>query len=139
MEDYSDDDNSRPYTDRRWKRKTNINRMISFKKRTGMYTHPFLVNLNLKNRQMLASVFHRQSSKRVVLVGTDSKEVRGGLRCQVDIPACLALGRALAAKAKAADVYAACYISRERFEGKSRAIVQTAIDNGIDIKVYVDD
>ena len=39
-----------------------------------------------------------------------------------------------------ADVFTAVYTPRERdrFEGKIRAVVQSLIDNGIDVKVYLE-
>jgi len=52
----------------------------------------------------------------------------------------LAVGRILSDRAREADVYTASYTPRDRdkFEGKIRAVVQSLIDNGIDIKIYLD-
>lgn len=74
------------------------------------------------------------------MAGTNSKDIKAALKSRSDIPACLAVGRFLAERAKEADVYACTYTPREsdKFEGKIRAVVQSMIDNGIDIKVYLD-
>ncbi|KAI7980091.1 hypothetical protein LOK49_Contig202G00007 [Camellia lanceoleosa] len=82
----------------------------------------------------------RVMSKQVAVAGTNSKDIKAALKSQSDIPACLAVGRILAERAREADVYTASYTPRERdkFEGKIRAVVQSLIDNGIDVKVYLD-
>ncbi|XP_022860532.1 uncharacterized protein LOC111381056 isoform X3 [Olea europaea var. sylvestris] len=80
------------------------------------------------------------TSKQVAVAGTNSKDIKAVLKSRSDIPACLAVGRILADRAREADVYTASYTPRERdkFEGKIRAVVQSLIDSGIDIKVFLD-
>lgn len=76
----------------------------------------------------------------MAVAGTNSKDVKAALASRCDIPACLAVGRILAERAREADVYTASYTprDRDRFEGKIRAVVQSIIDHGIDIKVHLD-
>ncbi|XP_021666973.1 uncharacterized protein LOC110655104 isoform X1 [Hevea brasiliensis] len=140
VEDFLDDDNSRPYTYQKEKKSKNPNKHMSFKQRTKAYMEPFTLDVFISKRFVSASLTHRVTSKQVAVAGTNSKDIKAALRSRSDIPACLAIGRILAERAREADVYTASYTPRERdkFEGKIRAVVQSLIDNGIDVKVYLD-
>lgn len=140
VEDFLDDDNSRPYTYQKGKKSKNPNKHISFKQRTIAYMEPFTLDVFISKRFVSASLTHRVTSKQVAVAGTNSKDIKAVLRSRSDIPACIAIGRILAERAKEADVYTGSYTPRDRdkFEGKIRAVVQSLIDNGIDIKVYLD-
>ncbi|XP_052879822.1 uncharacterized protein LOC108485444 isoform X1 [Gossypium arboreum] len=140
VEDFLDDDNSKPYTYQKGKKSKNPNKHVSFKQRTEAYMEPFTLDVFISKRFVSASVTHRVTCKQVAVAGTNSKDIKAVLRSRSDIPACLAIGRILAERAREADVYTASYTPRERdkFEGKIRAVVQSLIDNGIDIKVYLD-
>ncbi|XP_052192663.1 uncharacterized protein LOC127801491 isoform X2 [Diospyros lotus] len=140
VEDYLDDDNSRPYTYQKEKKSKNPDKHISFKQRTIAYMEPFTLDVFISKRFVSASLTHRVTSKQVAVAGTNSKDIKAALKSRADIPACLAIGRILADRAREADVYTASYTPRERdrFEGKIRAVVQSLIDNGIDVKVYLD-
>ncbi|XP_078155784.1 ribosomal L18p/L5e family protein [Carex rostrata] len=140
VEDFLDDDNSRPYTYIKDKKSKNPQKHVSFKNRTIAYMEPFCLDVLISKRFVSASVTHRVTSKQVAVAGTNSKDIKAALKSRSDIPACLAVGRFLAERAKEADVYACTYTPRERdkFEGKIRAVVQSMIDNGIDVKVYLD-
>ncbi|KAJ7949402.1 50S ribosomal L18 [Quillaja saponaria] len=140
VEDFLDDDNSRPYTYQKEKKSKNPTKHVSFKQRTVAYMQPFTLDVFISKRFVSASLTHRVTSKQVAVAGTNSKDIKAALRSRSDIPACLAIGRILADRAREADVYTASYTPRERdkFEGKIRAVVQSLIDNGIDVKVYLD-
>ncbi|XP_016737904.2 uncharacterized protein [Gossypium hirsutum] len=140
VEDFLDDDNSRPYTYQKEKKSKNPNKHVSFKQQTEAYMEPFTLDVFISKRFVSASVTHRVTCKQVAVAGTNSKDIKAVLRSRSDIPACLAIGRILAERAREGDVYTASYTPRERdkFEGKIRAVVQSQIDNGIDIKVYLD-
>ncbi|KAK7259628.1 hypothetical protein RIF29_25240 [Crotalaria pallida] len=140
VEDFLDDDNSRPYTYQKGKKSKNPNKHISFKQRTIAYMEPFTLDVFISKRFVSASLTHRVTSKQVAVAGTNSKDIKAVLRSRSDIPACIAIGRILAERSREADVYTASYTPRERdkFEGKIRAVVQSLIDNGIDVKVYLD-
>ncbi|CAL5350238.1 unnamed protein product [Camellia sinensis] len=140
VEDYLDDDNSRPYTYQKEKKSKNTDKHVSFKQRTIAYMEPFTLDVFISKRFVSASFTHRVTSKQVAVAGTNSKDIKAALKSRSDIPACLAVGRILAERAREADVYTASYTPRERdkFEGKIRAVVQSLIDNGIDVKVYLD-
>ncbi|XP_010240844.1 PREDICTED: uncharacterized protein LOC104585606 [Nelumbo nucifera] len=140
VEDFVDDDNSRPYTYQKEKKSKNPHKHISFKQRTVAFMEPFTLDVFISKRFVSASLTHRVTSKQVAVAGTNSKDIKAVLKSRSDIPACLAVGRILAERAREADVYTATYTPRERdkFEGKIRAVVQSLVDNGIDIKVYLD-
>ncbi|KAL9253681.1 hypothetical protein AKJ16_DCAP03895 [Drosera capensis] len=139
VEDYLDDDNSRPYTYQKEKKSKNPHKHISFKQRTVAFMEPFTLDIFISKRFVQASITHRVTSKQVAVAGTNSKDIKAALPSRCDIPACLAVGRFLAERAREADVYTASYTPRERdkFEGKIRAVVQSIIDNGIDIKIEI--
>ncbi|KAL5701494.1 hypothetical protein ACHQM5_026822 [Ranunculus cassubicifolius] len=141
VEDFLDDDNSRPYTYKKEKKAKNPEKKhISFKQRTVAYMEPFTLDVFISKRFVSASLTHRVTSRQVAVAGTNSKDIKAVLKSRSDIPACLSVGKILADRAREADVYTAAYTPRERdkFEGKIRAVVQSLIDNGIDIKVYLD-
>ncbi|KAK9084773.1 hypothetical protein Sjap_025184 [Stephania japonica] len=140
VEDFLDDDNSRPYTYKKEKKSKNPQKHISFKQRTIAYMEPFTLDVFISKRFVSASLTHRVTSKQVAVAGTNSKDIKAALKSRCDIPACLAVGQILAERAREADVYTASYTPRERdkFEGKIRAVVQSLIDNGIDVKLYLD-
>ncbi|XP_021907220.1 uncharacterized protein LOC110821617 [Carica papaya] len=140
VEDFLDDDNSRPYTFEKGKKSKNPNKHVSFKQRTVAYMEPFTLDVFISKRFVSASITHRVTCKQVAVAGTNSKDIKAVLRSRSDIPACLAVGRILSDRAREADVYTASYTPRERdkFEGKIRAVVQSLIDSGIDVKVYLD-
>ncbi|GJN21229.1 hypothetical protein PR202_gb08690 [Eleusine coracana subsp. coracana] len=140
VEDFVDEDNSRPYTYKKEKRSKNPHKHISFKQRTIAYMEPFTLDVFISKRFVSASLTHRSTCRQVAVAGTNSKDVKAVLQSRSDIPACLAVGRFLAERAKEADVYTCTYTPRERdkFEGKIRAVVQSLIDNGINVKLYLD-
>ncbi|KAK2977376.1 hypothetical protein RJ640_013355 [Escallonia rubra] len=140
VEDFLDDDNSRPFTYKKERKSKNPDKHLSFRKRTIAYIEPFTLDVFISKRFVSASITHRVTSKQVAVAGTNSKDIKAVLKSRSDIPACLAVGRILSERAREADVYTASYTPRERdkFEGKIRAVVQSLIDNGIDIKVYLD-
>ncbi|KAL1316476.1 hypothetical protein HN51_068675 [Arachis hypogaea] len=140
VEDFLDDDNSKPYTYQKGKKSKNPDKHVSFKQRTVAYMEPFTLDVFISKRFVSASLTHRVTSKQVAVSGTNSKDIKAVLKSRSDIPACIAIGRILAERAREADVYTASYTPRDRdkFEGKIRAVVQSLIDNGIDVKVYLD-
>ncbi|TMW86225.1 hypothetical protein EJD97_021758, partial [Solanum chilense] len=121
VEDFVDDDNSRPYTYQK-----------------GL--HGTVLDVFISKRFVSASITHRVTCKQVAVAGINSKYIKAVLKLQRNIPACLSVVQILFDRAREADVYTASYTPRDRdkFEGKIRAVVQSLIDNGIDIKVYVD-
>uniref|UniRef100_A0A2N9FIY8 Disease resistance protein At4g27190-like leucine-rich repeats domain-containing protein n=1 Tax=Fagus sylvatica TaxID=28930 RepID=A0A2N9FIY8_FAGSY len=124
VEDFLDDDNSRPYTYQKEKKSKNPTKHVSFKQCTVAYMEPFTLDVFISKRFVSASLTHRVTSKQVAVAGTNFKDIKAVLRSRSDIPACLAIGRILADRAREADVYTASYTPRDRdkFEGKIRAV-----------------
>nr|KJB24337.1 hypothetical protein B456_004G140300 [Gossypium raimondii] len=116
VEDFLDDDNSRPYTYQKEKKSKNPNKHVSFKQRTEAYMEPFTLDVFISKRFVSASVTHRVTCKQVAVAGTNSKDTKAVLRSRSDIPACLAIGRILAERAREGDVYTASYTPREKSE-----------------------
>ncbi|KAG9443275.1 hypothetical protein H6P81_014615 [Aristolochia fimbriata] len=118
-EDFVDDEEQRPYTYLKGKKSKNPHKHISFKQRTIAYMEPFTLDVFISKRFVSASITHRVTSKQVAVAGTNSKDIKAALQSRSDIPACLAIGRILADRAREADVYTATYTPRERdkFEG----------------------
>lgn len=140
VEDFVDDNNSRPYTYQKEKKSKNPQKHVSFKQRTIAYLEPFTLDVFISKRFVSASITHRVTCKQVAVAGTNSKDIKAALKSRCDIPACIAIGQILADRSREADVYTASYTPRDRdkFEGKIRAVVQSLIDSGIDVKIYLD-
>ncbi|GFP93803.1 hypothetical protein PHJA_001524600 [Phtheirospermum japonicum] len=139
VEDFFDDNNSRSYTYQKEKKSKNPNKHVSFKQRTVAYMKTFTLDVFISKCFVSASITHRVTCKQVAVDGTNSKDIMADLKPRSDIPACLAVGRILSDRAREADVFTASYTPRERdnFEGKIREVVQSLIDNGIDVKIYL--
>ncbi|KAI6684802.1 hypothetical protein NL676_030715 [Syzygium grande] len=88
----------------------------------------------------LTSLTHRVLCSRFALLGTKSKDIKVILKSQSDMQAHLVVGCISADRVGEADVCTASYTPRERdtSKGKIIAVVQSLIDSGIDIKVYLD-
>ncbi|XP_027772404.1 uncharacterized protein LOC114076901 [Solanum pennellii] len=101
---------------------------------------PFTLDVFISKRFVSVSITHRVTCKQVAVVGTNSKDIKAVLKSRSDIPACLSVGHILSDRAREADVYTASYTprNRDKFKGKIRVVFQSLIDNGIDIKVYLD-
>ncbi|XP_009355867.1 uncharacterized protein LOC103946796 [Pyrus x bretschneideri] len=65
VEDFLDDDNSRPYTYQKEKKSKNPTKHISFKQRTIAYMEPFTLDVFISKRFVSASITHRVTTKQV--------------------------------------------------------------------------
>ncbi|KAK6121737.1 hypothetical protein DH2020_044520 [Rehmannia glutinosa] len=140
VEDFLDDDNSRPYTYQKEKKSKNPNKHVSFKQRTIAYMEQFTLDVFISKHFVSASITHRVTCKQVVVTGTNLKDIKAALKLRSDIPACLAGGHISPDRAREADVYTTSYTPKERdkFEVKIRDVVQSLIHNGVDVKIYLD-
>ncbi|KAK6148456.1 hypothetical protein DH2020_019368 [Rehmannia glutinosa] len=118
VEDFLDDDNSRPYTYQKEKKSKTPNKHVSFKQRTIAYMEQFTLDVFISKHFVSASITHRVTCNQVAVTG----------------------GHISPDRAREADVYTTSYTPRERdkFEVKIRAVVQSLIDNGVDVKIYLD-
>ena len=94
---------------------------------------PFMLDINVSRRYISAKVMHRVTSKVVSVVSTNSKDLRESLPILNDSNACRVVGKLLAERAKAADVFAVTYEPRknEKLEGKLALILDTILENEI--------
>ncbi|KAK6157673.1 hypothetical protein DH2020_011921 [Rehmannia glutinosa] len=125
VEDFLDDDNSRPYTYQKEKKSKTPNKHVSFKQRTIAYMEQFTLDVFISKHFVSASITHRVTCKQVAVTGTNSKDIKAALKSRSDIPACLAGGHISPDRAREVDVYTTSYTPRERdkFEVKIRAVV----------------
>ena len=87
MEDFVDEDNSRPYTYKKEKRSKNPHKHISFKQRTIAHMEPFTLDVFISKRFVSASLTHRSTCRQVAVAGTNSKDIKAVLKSRSDIPA----------------------------------------------------
>ncbi|CAL5421659.1 unnamed protein product [Camellia sinensis] len=80
VEDYLDDDNSRPYTYQKEKKSKNTDKHVSFKQRTIAYMEPFTLDVFICKCFVSVSFTHRVTSKQVAVVGTNSKDIKVALK-----------------------------------------------------------
>jgi hypothetical protein len=72
VEDFVDEDNSRPYTYKKEKRSKNPHKHISFKQRTIAHMEPFTLDVFISKRFVSASLTHRSTCRQVAVAGTNS-------------------------------------------------------------------
>ncbi|XP_039167709.1 uncharacterized protein LOC120293018 [Eucalyptus grandis] len=138
VEDYLDDDNSRPYYYRKGKKSRTPNKHVSFKQRTIAYMEPFMLDVFISKRFVSTSLAPRIACRQVAVMGANSKDIKAVVKSQSDIQPCLAVGWISVDRAREANVYTAFSTlrDREQFEGKIKTVVQSLIN--IDIKIYLD-
>ena len=78
VEDFLDDDNSRPYTYWKEKNSKNPTNHVSFKQCTVAYMELFTLDVFISKRFASASLTHRVTSKQVAVAGTNSKDIKKG-------------------------------------------------------------
>ncbi|PHT86180.1 hypothetical protein T459_08286 [Capsicum annuum] len=84
VEDFVDDDNSRPYTYQKGKKSKNPNKHVSFKQRTVAYMESFTLDFFISKRFVSASITHRVTCKQVAVAGTNSKDIKAVLKSRSD-------------------------------------------------------
>ncbi|KAF6984253.1 hypothetical protein CFC21_002291 [Triticum aestivum] len=87
VEDFMDEDNSKPYTYKKEKRSKNPHKHISFKQRTIAHMEPFTLDVFISKRFVSASLTHRSTCRQVAVAGTNSKDVKAALTSRSDVPA----------------------------------------------------
>uniref|UniRef100_A0A2K2ABC4 Uncharacterized protein n=1 Tax=Populus trichocarpa TaxID=3694 RepID=A0A2K2ABC4_POPTR len=112
----------------------------TFNQLTGPYHEPFCLDIYISKASVRACVIHRETSKtsKVVAVAHSmSKDFKFDLASTKNAAACAAVGGILAQRALADDIHDVVYTPRkgERLEGKLQIVLQAIIDNGINVKV----
>ncbi|KAF3457138.1 hypothetical protein FNV43_RR01795 [Rhamnella rubrinervis] len=114
-------------------------RVPTFNQLTGPYHEPFCLDIYLSKASVRACIVHRVTSKVVVVAHSISKDMKFDLASTRDSAACAAVGAVLAQRALGDDIHDVVYTPRkgERLEGKLQFVLQSIIDNGINVKVKV--
>lgn len=114
-------------------------RTPTFNQLTGPYHEPFCLDIYISKASVRACIIHRVTSKVVAVAHSISKDMKFDLTSRKDSSACAAVGAVLAQRALADDIHNLVYTPRkgERIEGKLQIVLQSVIDNGINVKVKI--
>ncbi|KAJ8549015.1 hypothetical protein K7X08_032722 [Anisodus acutangulus] len=84
-----------------------------------------------------ASIIHRATSKVVAVAHSISKDMKFDLASTKNNATCAAVGEVLAQRALADDIHNVVYTPRkgEKLEGKLNIVLQSVINNGVNVKV----
>ncbi|KAM6545463.1 hypothetical protein CsatB_026199 [Cannabis sativa] len=106
---------------------------------TGPYHEPFCLDIFISNASVRACIVHRATSKVVVVAHSISKDMKFDLGSTRNSAACSAVGSVLAQRALADDIHDVVYTPRkgDKLEGKLGLVLQSIIDNGINVKVKI--
>lgn len=114
-------------------------RTPTYNQLTDPYHLPFCLDIYLSKSSVRACIVHRVTSKVVAVAHSISKDMKHDLASTRDSTACAAVGRVLAQRAIADDIHNVVYTPRkgDKLEGKLQIVLQSIIDNGIDVKVKI--
>ncbi|KAJ4959050.1 hypothetical protein NE237_026161 [Protea cynaroides] len=114
-------------------------RTPTFNQLTGAYHEPFCLDIYISKGSVRACIVHRATSKVVAVAHSISKDMKFDLASTKDATACAAVGQNLAQRALADDIHDVIYTPRkgEKLEGKLHLVLQSVIDNGINVKVKI--
>ncbi|WCJ23773.1 Ribosomal L18p/L5e family protein [Euphorbia peplus] len=112
-------------------------RKPTYNQLTGPYHEPFCLDLYISKASVRACIIHRVTSKVVAVAHSISKDIKFDLTSTRNSTACTAVGSILAQRALEDDIHDVIYTPRkgERIEGKLQIVLQSIIDNGINVKV----
>ncbi|KDP40177.1 hypothetical protein JCGZ_02175 [Jatropha curcas] len=112
-------------------------RTPTFNQLTAPYHEPFCLDIYISKASVRACIIHRVTSKVVAVAHSISKDIKFDLRSTRNAAACTTVGAILAQRALADDIHDVIYTPRkgERLEGKLQIVLQSIIDNGINVKV----
>lgn len=114
-------------------------RVPTFNQLTAPYHEPFCLDIFVSKGSVRASVIHRATSKVVAVAHSISKDMKFDLGSTKNRAACAAVGEVLAQRALADDIHNVVYTPRtgEKLEGKLEIVLQSIINNGINVKVKI--
>ncbi|XP_050273028.1 uncharacterized protein LOC126716087 isoform X2 [Quercus robur] len=112
-------------------------RTPTYNQLTGPYHEPFCLDIYISKASVRSCVIHRVTSKVVAVAHSISKDMKFDLASTRNVTACGAVGAVLAQRALADDIHDVVYTPRkgDRLEGKLQIVLQSIIDNGINVKV----
>ncbi|XP_061994170.1 uncharacterized protein LOC133712103 [Rosa rugosa] len=114
-------------------------RTPTYNQLTGPFHEPFCLDVYISKASVRACIVHRFTSKVVAVAHSISKDMKFDLGSTRNAAACAAVGEVLAQRALGDDIHDVIYTPRkgERLEGKLQIVVQSLIDNGINVKVKI--
>ncbi|XP_058086398.1 uncharacterized protein LOC131233630 [Magnolia sinica] len=114
-------------------------RKPTYNQLTGPYHEPFCLDIYISKSSVRACIVHRVTSKVVAVAHSISKDLKYDLASTKDSAACTTVGGVLAQRAIADDIHNVVYTPRkgEKLEGKLQIVLQSVINNGIDVKVKI--
>ncbi|KAL3505923.1 hypothetical protein ACH5RR_031305 [Cinchona calisaya] len=115
-------------------------RAPTFNQLTAPYHEPFCLDIYVSKGSVRAGIIHRATSKVVVVAHSISKDMKFELGSSTKSRnACAAVGEVLAQRALADDIHNVVYTPRkgEKLEGKLQIVLQSIIDQGVNIKVKI--
>lgn len=112
-------------------------RTLTFNQLTAPYHLPFCLDIFITKGSVRASIIHRATSKVVAVAHSISKDLKFDLNSRKDAKACATVGVVLAQRAIEDDIHNVVYTPRkgDKIEGKLQIVLQSIIDNGVDVKV----
>ncbi|KAG0453288.1 hypothetical protein HPP92_025678 [Vanilla planifolia] len=112
-------------------------RTPTFNQLTDPYHLPFCLDIFITKGSVRACVIHRVSSKVVAVAHSISKDMKFDLTSRRDATTCVVVGKILAQRAIEDDIHNVVYTPRkgDKIEGKLQIVLQSIIDNGVDVKV----
>ncbi|XVF63106.1 hypothetical protein PTKIN_Ptkin09bG0062300 [Pterospermum kingtungense] len=112
-------------------------RTPTFNQLTGPYHEPFCLDIYISKASVRACIIHRATSKVVAVAHSISKDMKFDLGSTRNASACAAVGEILAKRALDDDIHDVIYTPRkgDRLEGKLQIVLQSIIDNGVNVKV----
>ncbi|KAF7806858.1 putative ribosomal protein L18 [Senna tora] len=114
-------------------------RTLTFNQLTGPFHEPFCLDIYISKASVRACIVHRVTSKVVAVAHSISKDMKFDFTSTRNKNTCAAVGAILAQRALADDIHDVIYTPRkgERLEGKLQIVLQSIIDNGINVKVKI--
>lgn len=114
-------------------------RVPTFNQLTAPYHEPFCLDIFVSKGSVRASIIHRATSKVVAVAHSISKDMKFDLGSTKNRATCAAVGEVLAQRALADDIHNVVYTPRtgEKLEGKLEIVLQSIINNGINVKVKI--
>ncbi|XP_050372481.1 uncharacterized protein LOC126790331 [Argentina anserina] len=114
-------------------------RTTTYNQLTGPFHEPFCLDVYISKASVRACIVHRFTSKVVAVAHSISKDMKFDLGSTRNAAACAAVGEVLAQRALGDDIHDVIYTPRkgERLEGKLQIVVQSLIDNGVNVKVKI--
>ncbi|KAB1670461.1 hypothetical protein ES319_1Z163000v1 [Gossypium barbadense] len=112
-------------------------RTPTFNQLTGPYHEPFCLDIYISKASVRACIIHRATSKVVAVAHSISKDMKIDLGSTRNASACAAVGLILAQRALDDDIHDVIYTPRkgDKLEGKLQIVLESIIDNGVNVKV----